>query len=40
MLMAFIGEVNGLISAGVLTPAEGELLNNAANAIIDQILGA
>ena len=37
-LMVFIDQVNGFISTGVLTPAEGDPLINAANAIIDEIL--
>ena len=37
-LMSFIGQVNGFINSGILTPAEGEALINAANSIIDEIL--
>ena len=37
-LMALIDQVNGFISTGVLTAAEGDPLIDAANSIIDEIL--
>ena len=38
-LRAFIKQVNGLIKARVLTPAKGQPLIDAANAIINQLSG-
>jgi len=38
-LQAFINQVNDFISAGILTPVQGQALIDLANAIIDQING-
>jgi hypothetical protein len=37
MLNAFINQVTSLIDTGVLTPAEGQPLIDAANAIINSL---
>ncbi len=38
-LQAFINQVNAFINSGLLTPAQGQLLIDAANAVIDQLNG-